>query len=278
MKEKTTSSARAIGSGTISFGLVSVPFKLYTATSAQQTSFNMLHKKCGSRLKQQYLCPVDNEIVERADTIKGFEYAKDQYVHFTDDELKGLQAGKTDALELVEFVPEDSVDLLVVEKSYYLGPDKGGERAYQLLSRAMREMEVLGVGRYWTRGKVQLVLIRPYKKGLILHYAFYSNEVRDFEGIAPAGDGEFKDIEMDMARRYVDSLTSESFRPDKYKDEYEGRVRAAVDQKIAGQDITVAAEPPKASIIDIFEALKRSLPPEALSKPAPKPKKSKKGS
>lgn len=278
MKEKTTSSARAIGSGTISFGLVSVPFKLYTATSAQQTSFNMLHKKCGSRLKQQYLCPVDNEIVERADTIKGFEYAKDQYVHFTDDELKGLQAGKTDALELVEFVPEDSVDLLVVEKSYYLGPDKGGERAYQLLSRAMREMEVLGVGRYWTRGKVQLVLIRPYKKGLILHYAFYSNEVRDFEGIAPAGDGEFKDIEMDMARRYVDSLTSESFRPDKYKDEYEGRVRAAVDQKIAGQDITVAAEPPKASIIDIFEALKRSLPPEALSKPAPKPRKSKKGS
>jgi DNA end-binding protein Ku len=269
---------RAIGSGTISFGLVSVPFKLYTATSAQQTSFNMLHKKCGSRLKQQYLCPVDSEIVERADTVKGYEYAKDQYVQFTDDELKGLQAGKTDALELVEFVPEDSVDLLVVEKSYYLGPDKGGERAYQLLSRAMREMQVLGVGRYWTRGKVQLVLIRPYKKGLVLHYAFYENEVRDFEGIAPAGEGEFKDIEMDMARRYVDSLTSETFQPGKYKDEYEDRVRAAVDLKIVGKDIAVVAEPPKASIIDIFEALKRSLPPEALSKPAPKPKKSKKGS
>lgn len=269
---------RAIGSGTISFGLVSVPFKLYTATSAQQISFNMLHNKCGSRLKQQYLCPVDSEIVERADTVKGYEYAKDQYVQFTDEELKSLQAGKSDALELVEFVPEDSVNLLVVEKSYYLGPDKGGERSYQLLSRAMREMQVLGVGRYWTRGKVQLVLIRPYKKGLVLHYAFYADEVRDFEGIAPAGEGEFKDIELDMARRYVDSLTSEAFQPSKYKDEYEDRVRAAVDQKIAGKEIAVAVEPPKASIIDIYEALKRSLSPEALSKPAPKPKKSKKAS
>ena len=271
-----TTTARAIGSGTISFGLVSVPFKLYTATSAQATSFNLLHAKCGSRVKQQYLCPVDGETVERADMVRGFEYAKDQYVRFTEEELKGLQAGKTDALELAEFVPEASVGLLTVEKSYYLGPDKGGERAYQLLARAMREMEVVGVGRYWTRGKVQLVLIRPYSGGLLLHYAFYANEVRDFDGIAPASEGEFKDIELDMARRYVDSLTSEAFQPNKYHDDYEDRVRAAVEQKIAGKEIAVTADPPKAIVLDLFEALKRSLTPEAMSKPAPKPKKNKK--
>lgn len=259
---------RAIGSGTIAFGLVSVPFKVYTANVSNGVAFNMLHGKCGGRMKQQYFCPVDNEIVERKDMVKGFEFAKDQYVRFTEEELKKLQAEKTDTLDIVEFVPLDSVDLLQIEKSYYVGPDKGGEKSYALLCLAMREMNVIGVGRYFTHGKEQLVLVRPYRDGLILHYAFYASEVRPFEGIAPKGP-EFKDQEIEMAMRLVDQLTSESFEPGKYSDEYIDRVRNAVEAKIAGKDVTAMHESPKPTILDVFEALKRSLKPEALLKPPP---------
>ena len=263
---------RAIGSGTIAFGLVSVPFKVYTANTTDSVSFNMLHAKCGGRMKQQYFCPVDNEIVERKDMVKGYEFAKDQYVQFTEDELKKLQAEKSDTLDIVEFVPADSVDLLQIEKSYYVGPDKGAEKSYGLLCRAMREMNVIGVGRYFTHGKQQLVLMRPHRGGLVLHYAFYASEVRPFEGIAPK-EPEFKDAEIDMAKRLVDQLTSDAFQPEKYADEFVDRVRRAVEDKIAGKEMTSAIEPPKPTIVDIFEALKRSLEPGALGKPAPKPRK-----
>jgi DNA end-binding protein Ku len=252
--------ARAIGSGTISFGLVSIPFKLYTAASSQNVSFNLLHKKCGGRMKQQYLCPVDNVVVERTEMVKGFEFAKDQYVHFSEDDLKKLEAAKTDALELVEFVPESTVDLVYMEKSYYLGPDKGGDRAYQLLAQAMKRSGKIAVGRYCTRGREQLVLIRPYhQKGLIMHYVYYANEVRNFDEVGVGSDATFKDIELDLADKLIDQLATPEFKADKYRDEYQDRVRTAVDQKVAGQEITVAEEAPRAQIIDLFEALKRSL-------------------
>ncbi len=266
--------ARSIGSGTISFGLVSIPFKLYTATSSQNVSFNMLHKKCGGRMKQQYFCPVDNVVVERTDIVKGYEFAKDQYVQFSDEELKKLEAQKTDSLELVEFVPESTVDLVYLEKSYYLGPDKGGDRAYQLLSQAMRRTGKIAVGRFWTRGKEQLVLIRPYRqKGLILHYVYYANEVRAFDEVGTGADATFKDIEMELADKLVEQLSSAEFEPDKFRDEYQDRVRSAVEQKVAGEEIVVAEEAPKAQIIDLFEALKRSLGgAEAGAEPPPSAK------
>src|SRR6266404_1265913 len=153
--------ARAIGTGTISFGLVSIPVKLYTATSSEAVSFNLLHKKCRGRIKQQIFCPTDNELV------KGYEYAKNQYVLFTDEELDALEAAKTNSLEIVEFVPASTVDWIYISKTYYLGPDKGGDKAYRLLSEAMDRTEKIAVGRYWTRGKEQLVLLRPYKNGLM---------------------------------------------------------------------------------------------------------------
>ena len=132
-----TMPARASGSATISFGLVSIPIKLYTATAPQSVSFNMLHKRCSGRIKMQLFCPVDNEVVDRRDTVKGFEYGKDQYVVFEPEELQKLEAEKTDRLDIVEFVPADSVDLVYIEQSHYLGPGKGGDRAYKLLSEAM---------------------------------------------------------------------------------------------------------------------------------------------
>lgn len=252
--------ARSTGSGTISFGLVSIPFKIYTAASSVSVSFNMLNKRTGNRLKQQYVDAMDKSIVERADMVKGYEFTKDQYVQFTEEELKKLEAAKTDSLELIEFVPENSVDLVYQEKTYYIGPDKGGERAYQLLSLALRRAGKVAVGRFWTRGKEQLVLLRPYRaKGLVLNYAYYANEVRSFDEIELGADATFKDIEIELAEKLVEQLSVPEFDATKFKDDYEERVKAAVEQKIAGQEVHVAEEAPKAQIIDLFEALKRSL-------------------
>jgi len=251
--------ARAIGSGTISFGLVTIPIKVYTAASSHNASFNLLHKKCGGRMKQQYLCPVDNVVVERTDMVKGFEFAKDQYVQFTEEELKKLESAKLDSLEIVEFVPDKTVDLVHVEKTFYIGPDKGADKAYQLLAKAMHKSGKIAVGRYWTRGRQQVVLIRPYKKGLVLQYIFYATEVRSFDEIGSGSETAFKDIELDLADKLIAQLSTPEFRAEKYSDEYQDRVRAAVDQKVAGKEVTFAEDAPRATITDLFEALKRSL-------------------
>lgn len=251
--------ARSIGSGTISFGLVSIPFKLYTATSAKSVSFNMLHAKCGSRMKQQYLCPVDNEIVDRKDMVKGFEHQRDSFVRFTEEELKALEAARTNSLDLVEFVPLDTVDFLYVEKSYYLGPDKGGERAYRLLSESLQRTGRVAVGRYATRGKDNLVIVRPYKKGLVLHEVYYADEVRAFDEVETGGAFEFKQVEVELAEKLIAELAVAKFSPEKFKDEYAERVAAAVEKKVAGEEFTAQPEAPKAQIIDLLEALKRSV-------------------
>ncbi len=252
--------ARATSSGTISFGLVAIPFKLYTAASSEQVRFNMLHEKCGSRIKQQYFCPVDNEVIERDSTVKGYEYSRGQFVRFKEEELKSLEADRSNSIEITEFVPLSSVDFVQVEKSYYLGPDKGGDKPYQLLGECMQKKGVVAVGRWSTRGKEQLVLIRPYSEhGLILHQLYYSNEVRDFDQIDTGARFTFSDVEHDLANKLIEQLTSEEFDSTKYKDGYEERLRTIVEQKVAGQEITVAPEAPRAQIIDLFEALKKSL-------------------
>lgn len=260
--------ARATGSGTISFGLVSIPFKIYTAVSPQSVSFNQLHKKCGGRIKQQLYCPIDDEVVPRTDLVKGYEVQKDKYVQFDDDELKKLEAERTDRVDIVEFVPESSVDLLYVEKSYFLGPDKGGDRAYKLLSDAMARTGRLAVGRLGTRGKEQLVLIRPYQGGLLLHHVYYADEVRSFDDVDRPGALEFKPVEEDLADKLIEQLSAPAFRPEQFHDEYRDRVLAAVEQKAAGLEIQAAPEQPQAQIIDLFEALKRSLA-KAEAAPAP---------
>jgi DNA end-binding protein Ku len=251
--------ARAIGSGTISFGLVSIPFKVYTAASSHNLSFNLLHKKCSGRMRQQYKCPVDDEIVERTEMVKGFEFAKDQYVTFSEEELKKLESQKVDSLEITEFVPAESVDPIHVEKNFYIGPDKGGDKAFQLLAQAMKKAVKVAVGRYWTRGRQQVVLIRPHHQGLVMQYIYYASEVRGYDEVGVGGATTFKDIELDMADKLIAQLSSPGFNADKYRDEYQDRVRAAVDQKIAGLEVTFAEEPPQAIITDLFEALKRSL-------------------
>ena len=252
--------ARSIGTATISFGLVTVPVRMYTASeSSAAISFNMLHGKCGSRLKQQYICTKDEEIVPRDQMVKGYEFAKDQYVTFTEAELKAMAEESTRAIEITEFVPVQKVDPIYFESAYYLGPDKGGERAYTLLAAAMRQTGRSALAKWAARGKMYLVMLRPVEKGLVMQVLLYSDEVRPFDEV-PVGDTQVKDAELKLAIQLIDQIATEEFHPENYADEVRKRYNAAIQEKVQGREITaIAPEEPKAQIIDLMEALKASL-------------------
>ena len=252
--------ARSIGTATISFGLVTVPVRMYTASeSSAAISFNMLHGKCGSRLKQQYICTKDEEIVPRDQMVKGYEFAKDQYVTFTESELKAMAEEATRAIEITEFVPVQKVDPIYFESAYYLGPDKGGERAYTLLAAAMRQTGRSALAKWAARGKQYLVMLRPVAKGLVMQVLLYADEVRPFDEV-PVGDSQVKDAELKLAIQLIDQIATEEFHPENYDDEVRKRYNAAIQEKVQGREITATApEEPKAQIIDLMEALKASL-------------------
>ena len=252
--------ARAISSGTISFGLVSIPIKLYTAASSGGIAFNFLHNRCGSRMKQQQLCPVCDEVVQRSDLVRGYEFAKNEYVRFENDELKTLEEETSKVIELEEFVPLEKVDPVYFEKTYYLGPDKGGDKAYRLLADAMTESNRVGLAKYVMRGKEGLVLIRAVQSGLMLHTMYYADEVRDFDDIDRGQTVKLKDGEMGLALRLIDELVSKEFHPENYHDEYRDRVLRLVEQKVEGKEVT-ALEPQvrQSQVVDLMEALKASL-------------------
>jgi len=253
-------SARPIHSATLSFGLVSVPIQLYSSSeSTASISFNWLHKDCGSRLKQQYVCKKDDEVVERDAMVKGYEFAKNQYVTFTPEELKALEEQKKESIDITEFVPADQVDRKLVNKVYYMGPDKGGTRAYRLLSAALRETGLSAVARHSARGKQYLVLIRPEGEGLAMEQLYYADEVRPFSEV-PVGDAEVKPEELKLAVQFIEQASQDAFDPAKYEDEVRKRMLEQIERKVAGQEITaVAEEEPETQIIDLMEALKQSL-------------------
>jgi DNA end-binding protein Ku len=253
-------SARAIGTATVSFGLVSVPVKMYsTGDTTAAVSFNWIHKECGSRLKQQYICAREGTVVEKDDMVKGYEFARDQYVLFSPDELKALEQKADNTIEIVEFVPAEKVDRVYVEKPYYLGPDKGGDRAYRLLGAAMRETGLSALGRYAARGKQYLVLLTPQGDGILMEQLRYAHEVRSFEDV-PIGSADVKDKELELAVQLIRQIAAEDFRPQEYRDEVRERVLELIQRKIEGEDITEApAEAPQTQIIDLMEALKASL-------------------
>jgi DNA end-binding protein Ku len=267
--------ARSIASLTVSFGLVSIPVRLYSATeSSKAISFNMLHKGCGSRLKQQYLCLKEEIPVAREDIVKGYEFAKDQYVVFSPEELKALEEAGTHMAEITEFVPLESVDPVYFDKAYYLAPDKGGAKPYALLAKALRESERCALGRWAARGKQYIVMIRAVEDGLVMQQLLYSDEVRSMKEIEiPAT--EVKDAELKLAKQLIDAQTAESFDPAQYKDEVRARVEAAIAKKVEGQEITMTEAPEVgAQVIDLMEALRASLEkkgPKAAPKAAPAP-------
>ncbi len=252
--------ARAISSGTISFGLVSIPIKVYSASQSKSVRFSMLHEPDKARLKQQYICNACNEKVDRSDTVRGYEYARGQYVVMTDDELTGLQQQSDQAIEIEEFIPIEKVDPVYFEKTNLLGPDKGGNKAYRLLSVAMRESGKVALGRFSTRGKLQLVLLRPTQRGLAMHGLFYADEVRSFDDIELGDDVELKEHEIQLANQLVEQLSKETFDPEKYEDDYRRSVLEAVERKVAGEEIVIMPkEESREQIIDLVAALKKSI-------------------
>ena len=253
--------ARSIASATISFGLVSVPVNLFsTAESSASITFNMLDKKTKTRLKQQYVVPDDNNrVVEKDDIIKGYEFAKNQYVVFSPEELKALDEKATNSIDIVEFVPLDKVDRIWLDKAYFLGPDKGGDRAYRLLAKALEETGYAALGQYAARGKQNLVLVRPRDGVLVMEQLHYRNELRSPSEV-PLEDVPVKPAELTLAKQLIEQTATDTFSPEKYKDQVRDRVRDAIQQKVDGQEIT--AEPsaaPQTRVIDLMEALKASL-------------------
>ena len=264
--------AHAIGSATISFGLVSVPIKLYsTSESRASISFNWLHKKCGSRLKQQYWCPKDEEKVDKDEMVKGYEFSKGQYVTFTPEELKALEEKATNAVDIVAFVPLAEVERIYLDRAYYLGPDKGGDRAYRLLVEALKETGRAALGQYAVRGQQYLALVRPLGDVLVMEQLHYSDELKPAAEV-PQGDVKLKPAELKLAVQLIEQSSTDEFHPEEYKDTVRGRVLEAIQQKVEGQDITEEpAEAPKAKIIDLMEALKQSLAKGPAADEAPKP-------
>jgi DNA end-binding protein Ku len=253
--------ARSLANATISFGLVSVPVNLYSsAESKTSVSFNMLHKKCGGRLKQQYICPKDNnEVVERTDTVKGYEFAKDQYVILSTEELKALEEKSTNMIDVIEFIPLAQVQREYVDKVYYLGPDKGGDRAYRLLTEALMETGRAALGQYASRGKQYLVLLRPVNGILALEVLHYADEVRSTNEV-PVPEGEVKAQELALAKQLIEAASNDNFEPSKYKDTVRDRVLETIQRKVDGQDITSDVTVDTGSkVIDLMEALKASL-------------------
>src|SRR5207237_4281369 len=236
---------RAMASLTVSFGLISIPVKLFSATEASRAiSFNLLHKTCGSRLKQQYFCVKEEVPVGREDMAKGYEFEKDKYVMFTPEELKALEEAGTHTAEITEFVPIDSVDPVYFDKAYYLGPDKGGAKPYALLARALRESKRCALGRWAARGKQYIVMIRPVEDGLVMQQLLYAGEVRSIKDI-DIPKTEVREAELKLAQQLIEQQTADKFDPSAYTAEVRGGIEEAMQKKVEGQEITMveAAEP-----------------------------------
>src|SRR5438552_10702443 len=250
----------SIGSGTISFGLVSIPVRMYPAASSAGVSFNLLHAKCGSRIRQQTFCPVCNQVVDRAELVKGYEFSKDQYVRVSDDELKSLEGESSKLIDITEFVPLEKVDPIYFEKTYYLGPDKGGEKAYRLLADAMGQSERVALAKFVMRGKESLVLVRAAQDGLMLHTMYFADEVRSFGEIDKGQSAKIREGELQLAQQLIDGLSNPEFEPERYADDYRQRVLDLIESKVEGKEITTAApQAQRAQVIDLMEALKESI-------------------
>jgi len=248
-----------MGSAAISFGLVTVPVRIYPAVKPSAgISFHMLHKKDGVRLKQQFFCPKDEEVVPRSETVRGFEVAKDKYVIVTDQELKALDEKATNGIEIKEFVPEDSVDPVYFEHTYYLGADKGGDKAYSLLADAMKDARKAALAQYAARGKDYLVLLRSTGNRLMMQQLYHADEVRPIEEV-PAPARKSSPAELKLAQQLIDQVSSEKFEPEKYTDEVRQRIEQLIAAKAKGQKIEAPAARPRAEVVDLMEALKKSL-------------------
>jgi DNA end-binding protein Ku len=249
--------ATTVWKGHLTFGLISIPVRMFAAARGERISFNQLHKECHSRLKQPLFCPVCNRNVERSEIAKGYEYEKDQYVLFSEEELDKIEPPSAHVMEILEFVKLNEMDPLYFDSSYYISPEEAGVKAYKLLMKAMEESGYGAVAKLTMHQREHIVIIRPGSRGMTLHTMFYSNEIRAAESI-PTDNVEVKDQEKKLAEQLIASLAA-PFEPQKYRDEYQENVRALIAAKLKGQEVTEVAQPHLAPVIDLMEALKKSI-------------------
>ncbi len=251
---------RPLRNATITFGLVSIPVRFYTATKSEDVHFNLLHESCGSRVNRKWWCPKHEEIIPTEELVRAYEVTKGKYVTFTDEEIETLETDDNRALDITAFVDLSEIDPLFFEKAYYLGPSPGGGKTYKLLSTAMKKENKVAVARWIAAGKEHLVVLRPYEKGLVLHTMFYADEVRDFDSI-DLEDAPIKDKEVALAEMLINELTEEKFDPLQFKDEYRERLLDRIKAKSKGKAIVAEEREPEkgGEVIDIMEALRRSL-------------------
>ena len=266
--------ARSIASLTIAFGLVAIPVKLYSATvSSERLRFHLLHAKDGSRLKQQYVCMEEQEVVGRDEIVKGYEFAKDQYVMFTPEELKALEEAGTHSIDVAQFVPLTAVDPVYFERTYYLAPDQGGSKPYTLFVTALRESGRCAVGRWASHGRAHVVILRAVDNALALHQLHFAPEVQSAAALG-IESAKVRDAELKLARQLIEQQSAETFDPAAFPDEVKARVEEAIQRKVEGREVTVA-EPraePGGNVVDLMSALKASLErgSGAASKPGPR--------
>jgi len=245
----------------VAFGLVSIPVKLFSAAeSSERISFNMIHKDCGSRIQQQLFCSKDERTIDRSEVVKGYEFSRGQYVLFTEDELKALEEKATQTIEISEFVPREAIDPIYFSKAFYLAPDKGGDRAYTLLGKALEETGRWALAKYAARGKQYLVILRPLGKGMVMQQLYYPNEIRAIDEL-DLGEAIIKDNELKMAVQLAEMGATDEFHPENYRDEVSERIRTLINKKVEdGQEITnTETQEPRAQVIDLMEALRASL-------------------
>src|ERR1700686_2277978 len=249
--------ATSVWKGHLTFGLISIPVRMSAAARGDRISFNQLHSVCHSRLKQPLFCPVCNRNVERSEIVKGYEYEKDQYVLFNEEELDKIEPPSARVMEILEFVKLDEMDPLYFDSSYYITPEDAGVKAYQLLMKAMEESGYGAIAKLTMHQREHIVIVRPGTRGMTLHTMFYSNEIRAAESV-PTDKVEVKDQEKKLAQQLIESLAA-PFQPQKYRDEYQENLRAMIAAKLKGQEVTEVAQPHMAPRVDLMEALKKSL-------------------
>lgn len=251
---------RPLRNATISFGLVSIPVRFYTATKTEDVHFHLLHESCGTRVNRKWWCPHHEKIVPSDELIRGYAISKNKYVTFTDEEIEALETDDNRSLEITEFVDLTQIDPVFFEKAYFLGPAPGGGKTYKLLATALKKQGKVALGSWVTANRAHLVVVRPYEEGLILHTMYYADEVRDFGAIEHEA-GHVTEKETKLAEMLIDELTEAKFNPLQFKDEYRERLLDRIRAKSQGKTIT-AEEPEKekgGEVVDIMEALRRSL-------------------
>ncbi len=261
--------ASTVWKGYITFGLITIPIRLFAAARGERVSFHQIHRVCGTRIKQQTYCPHCERVVERNELVKGYEAEKDQYVIVNDEEIKSVAPASSDNMEILEFVKAEGIDPIYFDASYFMVPEEAGKKAYHLLLETMRKSGYSAIAKVAMHQREYTVVVRPNPHGLLLHTMFYPEEVREVPEFGRNDNVTVKPQEVALAEKLVEGLAAD-FDPSKYHDEYQGRLKELIEAKREGQTIEAAAPKKRAPVIDLMQALQKSLGELPQRKPASK--------